>query len=68
MLAFYPAPGYRRAHYGTLYGVGTYGLSWSSSVPAGSNNALYLEFCGSWINPNRLDNRAHGFQLRCLQE
>ncbi|MDE5945332.1 MAG: hypothetical protein K2G93_07100 [Rikenella sp.] len=49
-----------------MYGVGNYGLSWSSSASDGY--VYYLEFGYSRIVPNRFDYCSHGFQLRCLQE
>ena len=70
--AFYPAPGFRDAGGrgvsagGTLSGVGGYGYSWSSS--ASDSYDYYLDFNYSRIVPNGNNNRAYGFQLRCLQE
>ncbi|MDE5944965.1 MAG: hypothetical protein K2G93_05190, partial [Rikenella sp.] len=48
-----------------MYNVGVNGFSWSSS--ASGSNGYYLDFNYSRIVPNNLNNRANGFQLRCLQ-
>ncbi len=66
----YPAapPGYRADLYGTFYCVGGYGHNWSSAIPAGSGSARLFEFRFNWLNPKNSGTRAHGLQLRCLQE
>ncbi|MDE5944614.1 MAG: hypothetical protein K2G93_03395 [Rikenella sp.] len=38
-----------------------------TSTPNGSN-ILYLRFLSSVVTPHYTSFRAHGFQLRCLQE
>ncbi|MDE5944580.1 MAG: hypothetical protein K2G93_03225 [Rikenella sp.] len=50
-----------------MYNVGNSGYSWSSTIPTGSTNAHNLNFNYGGINPNNNNNRAYGFQLRCLQ-
>ena len=65
-----PAPGFRDAGstkgYGTLFGVGDYGFSWSSF--ASGDDACRLNFYGGGVYPQNNGCRAYGFQLRCLQE
>ncbi len=61
------APGLRAYQYGTLYNVGNAGYIWSSTIPTGSGNAHNLNFNYGGINPQNNNNRAYGFQLRCLQ-
>ena len=63
---FIPAGGYRAYSDITLYDVGKYGYSWSSSI-AGTN-AHYLLFGYSWLSPQYGGHRAGGLQLRCLRE
>ena len=60
------APGYRHLNGGTLFGVGGYGLSWSTSRT--ENHAYYLSFGYGGLNPQEDNCRASGFPLRCLQE
>ncbi len=61
-------PGLRAYQYGTLYDVGSAGYVWSSTIPTGSGNAHNLSFYYGGIYPQLSSNRAHGLQLRCLQE
>ena len=65
-----PAPGFRDAGstkgYGTLFGVGSYGFSWSSFASGG--NAYRLYFSNGGVYPQDRGSHAHGIQLRCLQE
>ena len=63
-----PAPGGRGHGSGLLYSVGHAGYVWSSTIPAGSGSAHYLDFYYVRIVPQHLNSRAYGFQLRCLQE
>ncbi len=67
-----PAPGYRDAMsargFGGLRDVGNYGYSWSSTIPAESGNAHYLDFNYDGVYPQRSNYRAYGLQLRCLQD
>ena len=67
---WYPAPGFRDAGnnglFGALGNVGNHGYSWSSSVS--TTLGMGLGFSSAWLNPSRTNNRAHGFQVRCLQE
>ncbi len=70
-----PAPGFRDSGYrtaengaGKLYYVGGLGFGWSSTVPGESTDALFLGFDSGDIRFYDLNNRAFGFQLRCLQE
>ncbi|WP_297623468.1 hypothetical protein [uncultured Rikenella sp.] len=46
--------------------VGNYGLSWSSATS--DIRGLDLNFHSQHFNTGSSDNRAHGFQLRCLSE
>ena len=62
----HPAPGYRHPSYGTLYSVGVYGFSWSST--ASGSNAHNLGFSYGGVGPQSYSNRAYGFPLRCIQE
>ncbi|MDE6499389.1 MAG: hypothetical protein K2K83_01615 [Rikenella sp.] len=50
-----------------MYSVGHGGYSWASSVTTGTS-AYYLGFTYGGISPNYNSRRAHGLQLRCLQE
>ncbi len=61
-----PAPGYRNNISGVSGGVGYSGFSYSSSVSG--NLCLDLYFHSQHLNISISDNRAHGFQLRCLSE
>ena len=65
--AFYPAPGFRHAYYGTVYAVGYYGYCWASSISAGTY-AFHLGFHFGGVVPNYSSYNADGLQLRCLQE
>ena len=64
------APGFRDAGnnkgYGTLYAVGAYGYSWSSTGLGAY--AHHLNFRYSWLLPQYSYHRAYGLQLRCLQK
>ncbi len=64
-----PAPGYRdfgRAGYeGVAGGVGAGGYTWCSSVVG--QGGEYLHFDLTSFNPSRVNGRAHGFSVRCLQ-
>ncbi|WP_297624054.1 hypothetical protein [uncultured Rikenella sp.] len=60
-----PAPGYR-TNIGVLSGLGDHGASWSSSTR--ETSALYIALRPYYLNPNHLDRRGYGFQLRCLSE
>ncbi|WP_304708829.1 hypothetical protein [uncultured Rikenella sp.] len=46
--------------------VGNNGFSWSSATSG--INGLDLNFNSQNLNTSNSDNRAHGFQLRCLFE
>ncbi|MCH5306079.1 MAG: hypothetical protein J1E79_06310 [Rikenella sp.] len=48
-----------------MYNVGNNGYSWSSSVSG--TNAYNLNFNNAGLNPQNSNNRANGFQVRCLQ-
>ena len=58
-------PGLRHPYYGTLYNVGQNGYSYSSSVSG--SNGLFLDFNNARVTPQNSNNRAYGFQVRCLQ-
>ena len=64
-----PAPGYRdfgrAGDEGEIRNVGNNGMSWSSTVSG--TNAFFLNFNTTNLNPSNANNRAHGFQVRCLQ-
>ncbi|MDE6500156.1 MAG: hypothetical protein K2K83_05570 [Rikenella sp.] len=49
-----------------MYSVGNGGFGWSSS--ASGNNGYFLGLYYNGLYPNSYSRRAHGFQLRCLQE
>lgn len=59
------APGYRHRDTGALTAVGNNGYSWSSSV--NGINGMNLNFNATGLNPSNSNNRAYGFQVRCLQ-
>ncbi len=65
-----PAPGYRdygrTPNEGIACGVGNYGYSWSSAVSG--TYSVWLDFNTTHVNPSHKHGRAHGFQVRCLQE
>jgi uncharacterized protein (TIGR02145 family) len=59
-----PMAGYRNSSNGSLFGVGTNGYCWSSTVSG--TNSRTLDF--NSINANMYDNnRAFGFSVRCLK-
>ncbi|WP_304708568.1 hypothetical protein [uncultured Rikenella sp.] len=60
------APGFRDAHSGDRVTVGNYGFSWSSATS--DIRGLDLNFHSQYLDTGSSDNRAHGFQLRCLSE
>uniref|UniRef100_UPI00262A23A1 hypothetical protein n=1 Tax=uncultured Rikenella sp. TaxID=368003 RepID=UPI00262A23A1 len=60
------APGCRNHYTGEGDGAGSHGFGYSSSVSGG--DGLYLSFSGAHLNPCYANNRALGFQLRCLSE
>ncbi len=63
-------PGYRDSGdangYGALWCVGDHGVGWSSSFT--DSYVHYLRFRFNVITPQYGHHRAHGLQLRCLQE
>ena len=61
-----PAPGYRSLNTGTLSDVSNSGFSWCSATSG--IHGVYLNFGVTWLNPGLANNRAYGFQLRCLSE
>ncbi len=61
-----PAPGYRHRDHGTLFYVGDYGFSWSSTEAGTNAHGLYFNYAR--IVPQDLYYRGYGFPLRCLQE
>ncbi|WP_297832771.1 hypothetical protein [uncultured Rikenella sp.] len=64
------APGYRDGgrfdRFGALLDVGLLGYSWSAT--ACETNGGSLDFKTIHADPERANNRAHAFQLRCLSE
>ncbi len=69
-LAWYPAPGYRGIGEGALWRVGNRGYIWSStSYDSGDHSrGMDLGFYATWLGSGAADDRAYGFQLRCLSE
>ncbi len=63
-------PGFRDSGYNNGYGrlchIGSAGYSWASTISG--SNVHFLFFNLSGVYPQRIDNRAFGLQLRCLQE
>lgn len=49
-----------------LNNAGQYGVYWSSFAYSNSNNAYYLYFNSSGVNPSNYYDRFYGFSLRCL--
>ena len=64
---FFPVSGYRDSSDGSLNGVGGYGYVWLSSANS-QNNAYYLIFYSSVVNPQSSLSRAYGFSVRPVQE
>ena len=62
----YELGGYRNIPTGALGGVGRNGYSWSSAVSG--VYGMYLGFYATWLLRGSTNNRAYGFQVRCLQE
>ncbi len=62
-----PAAGCRYINEGSSLNQGSYGYYWSSSVPAGSTNASYVDFSSATFRQLTL-YKAHGFSVRCLKE
>ena len=64
------APGYRDAgnegRSGSLNYTGNGGYNWTSTIS--DTNGMYLYFYTAWLTPCLANNRAYGFQLRCLSE
>lgn len=66
---FLPALGYLHASDGTVYYVGTYGYSWSSSPDSSSSTgAGGLYFGSGHVSPLLSAHRAHGLPVRCVRE
>ncbi len=63
-----PAPGDRAYDDGALREIGRGGYIWSSAIPTESDNARYLGFSYNGLRTQDNSFRAHGLQLRCLQE
>jgi uncharacterized protein (TIGR02145 family) len=61
----WPVAGYRGLSSGSLYGVGTFGYYWSSTVSGATSRTLYFDGSGANMNGN---DRANGFSVRCLKE
>ncbi|WP_294601039.1 hypothetical protein [uncultured Rikenella sp.] len=62
----YPAPGYRHRDTGALGSGDSGGYNWSSTVSG--INGVHLHFGVAWLVPSNANDRAFGFQLRCLSE
>ena len=62
-------PGFRDSGWngqnGALMNVGNNGYNWSSAVSG--INGLNLGFNATWLSTGNTNNRANGFQVRCLQ-
>jgi len=63
-----PAPGYRNTYSGLQDGSGRYGYGWASAFSSSNTGGLCLGFGTGGLGTNNSDNRASGFQLRCLSE
>ena len=63
-----PAAGNRNTNTGASVNQGARGLYWSSSVPATSTGASYLNFNSAGTLITGTNNRAGGFSVRCVQE
>ncbi|NDV47925.1 hypothetical protein D0T49_12810 [Paludibacter sp. 221] len=63
---FLPAVGYRNHYDGELYQVGSYGRYWSGSLSSVYSDAL--AFNNSGVYPASINNRGHGFSVRCIAE
>ncbi|WP_299457443.1 hypothetical protein [uncultured Rikenella sp.] len=61
-----PAPGFRLKNSGELCVVGNNGYSWSSAVSG--TDGVNMGFHVTVLYSSLSDNRAYGFQLRCLSE
>ncbi len=62
----YELGGFRHRDTGVPGGVGNGGFSWSSTVSG--THGVFLDFYSTWLNPSNAYYRAHGLQVRCLQE
>lgn len=62
---FLPAAGYRSGS--SVYGVGSFGLYWSST-PNGTNYACYLDFYSSSVFPASFNDRCYGYSVRLVQD
>ncbi|MDE6499170.1 MAG: hypothetical protein K2K83_00500 [Rikenella sp.] len=49
-----------------MFYVGSHGFSWAASVT--DLSTYRFDFTPDGVYPNNSNHRAHGFQLRCLQE
>jgi len=63
-----PAAGNRNYSTGASYGQGAYGDYWSSSVPAASTYASYVNFISAGKLNTNTNYRVYGFSVRCVQE
>ncbi len=61
-----PASGNRRSDTGGMNNVSGNGFYWSASL-SGSTGGYNLNFNSTGVNPSNGNNRANGFQVRCLQ-
>lgn len=60
-----PLAGFRFLSNGSLFGVGTLGYYWSSSVSGMDARYLYFNSSSAFMFT---DNRAYGFSVRCLKD
>lgn len=66
-MAWFPMTGYRNYTYiDALYGMGVYGLYWSSTVSG--TGALHLNFVATGTSPNTRLQRGDAHSVRCVQE
>ena len=65
-LAWYPAPGYRERLNGDVVHSGLAGYSLSSAPR--ESRCMFMNFGPDGLNPDLIEYRAHGLQLRCLSE
>ena len=63
-----PAAGSRSNSTGASFNQGTYGYYWSSSVPATSTYASFMNFFSAGNLNTGSNYRANGFSVRCIQE
>ena len=66
-LLFLPAAGYRQFNNGRVYDMGRIGHYWSSSFAGGGSSAISVRFVSNSVEPDRHNDRANGFSIRCVK-